>query len=120
MENLVEQSAQLRRKLFSPKLMEEESVHQHIKTMMEVLEALTVIGDAVTEEDLEVYLLASLPASYDMHVTALEAQLDTVPNRSLSQRDSGKRNRNKRKRRLQIVSFVERNLDTSNKIAGSS
>ena len=43
-------------------------MHQHIKTMTEVFEALAVIGDAVTEEDQVVYLLASLPPSYDMLV----------------------------------------------------
>lgn len=70
---------QLRRKLFSLKLREGESVHEHIKTMTEVFEALAVIGDAVSEEDQVVYLLASLPASYDMLVTALEAQSENVP-----------------------------------------
>ena len=71
---------QLRRKLFSLKLKEGESVHQHIKTMTEAFEALAVIGDAVTEEDQVVYLLASLPPSYDiMLVTALEAQSENVP-----------------------------------------
>ena len=54
-------------------------MHQHIKTMTEVFEALAVIGDAVTEEDQVVYLLASLPPSYDMLVTALEAQSENVP-----------------------------------------
>lgn len=70
---------QLRRKLFSLKLKDGESVHQHIKTMTEVFDALAVIGDAVTEEDQVVHLLASLPESYDMLVTALEAQSETVP-----------------------------------------
>ena len=70
---------QLRRKLFSLKLQEGESVHQHIKVMTEVFEALAVIDDAVKEEDQVVYLLASLPTSYDMLVTALEAQSENVP-----------------------------------------
>ena len=70
---------QLKRKLFSLKLKEGESVHQHIKTMTEPFEALAVIGDAVTEEDQVVYLLASFPPSYDMLVTALEAQSENVP-----------------------------------------
>ena len=70
---------QLQRKLFSLKLREGESVHQHVKTMTEVFEALAVIGDAVSEEDRVVHLLASLPDSYDMLVTAFEAQSETVP-----------------------------------------
>ena len=70
---------QLRRKLFALKLREGQSVHHHIKTMTEVLEALAVIGDAMTDEDRVVHLLASLPDSYDMLVTALEAQSESVP-----------------------------------------
>ena len=70
---------QLRRQLFSLKLKEGESVHRHIKVMTEIFEALAVIGDAVTEEDRVVYLLASLPPKYDMLVTALEAQSESVP-----------------------------------------
>ena len=54
---------QLRRKLFSLKLREGQSVHQHIKTMAEVFEALAVIGDAMSDEDRVVHLLASLPDS---------------------------------------------------------
>ena len=46
--------------------------------MTEVFEALAVIGDAVSEEDRVVHLLASLPDSYDMLVTAFEAQSETV------------------------------------------
>ena len=70
---------QLRRKLFSLKLEEGESVQEHIKTMTETFEELAVIGDAVSEEDQVVHLLASLPATYDMLVTALEAQSENVP-----------------------------------------
>ena len=70
---------QLRRKLFALKLKEGESVNEHIKTMTEIFEELAVIGDAVSEEDRVVHLLASLPKSFDMLVTALEAQSDTVP-----------------------------------------
>ena len=70
---------QLRRKLFSLKLKEGESVQEHIKTMTETFEELAVIGDAVSEEDQVVHLLASLPATYDMLVTALEAQSENVP-----------------------------------------
>lgn len=70
---------QLRRKLFSLKLKEGAPVNEHIKTMTEVFEELAVIGDPVSEEDRVVHLLASLPESFDMLVTALEAQSDNVP-----------------------------------------
>lgn len=38
-----------------------------------------MIGDSVTEEDRVVHLLASLPDLFNMLVTALEANLKTVP-----------------------------------------
>ena len=41
--------------------------------MTEVFEELAVIGDPVKEEDQVVHLLAILPESYSMLVTALEA-----------------------------------------------
>lgn len=51
---------------------EEESVQEHIKSLTEVFEALSVVGDPVSEED-HVQLLASLPDSFNMLVTTLEA-----------------------------------------------
>ena len=44
--------------------------------MTEIFEELAVIGDPVKEEDCVVYLLASLPESYNMFITALEASSD--------------------------------------------
>ena len=69
----------LRRKLFSMKLREGESVNEHIKAKTVIFEAPAVISDAVTEEDRVVHLLASLPESYNALVTALEAQSENVP-----------------------------------------
>ncbi len=66
----------LRRKLYSLQLREGDSVQEHIKTMTEVFEGLSVGGDPVPEEDRVVHLLASLPESYSMLVTALEANPD--------------------------------------------
>ena len=63
----------LRRKLLSLKPNENESIQTHIKAMMETFDALSVIGEAVEEEDRVVYVLASLPEKYNMLVTALEA-----------------------------------------------
>ena len=45
----------------------------HIKTMTETFNVLIVICDAITEEERVVHLLASLPDSYCVLVTALEA-----------------------------------------------
>lgn len=67
------------------KLKEGDSVQEHIRQMTEIFKELAVI---VKEEDQVVYLLASLPESYDMLVTALEAnadvpQIDVVTERLL-------------------------------------
>ena len=66
----------LRRRLYSLKLKESDSVHNHIKLMTETFDELSVIGDSLNEEDRVVHLLARLPESYDMLVTALEANQD--------------------------------------------
>ena len=46
--------------------------------MTEMFNELAIIGDAIDENDRVVYLLASLPESFDVLVTALEAN-DDVP-----------------------------------------
>ena len=66
----------LRRKLYSLKLKEGGSVQEHIKAMTETFSELSVIGDPITEEDRVVHLLASLADSYNVLVTALEANAD--------------------------------------------
>ena len=45
----------------------------HLKSMTEICNKLSAIGEPVNEEDRVVYLLASLPESYNVLVTALEA-----------------------------------------------
>lgn len=70
---------ELRRKLYRLRLKEGESVQNHIKAMTEIFEELSVIDDPVSDEDKVVHLLASLPDSYEMLVTALEANSETVP-----------------------------------------
>ena len=44
--------------------------------MTEVFDALSVVGDPITEEDRVVFLLASLPELYDMLVKALEVNAE--------------------------------------------
>ena len=68
----------LRRRLYAMRLGEVESMDKHIKLMTEVFNELAVIGDPLKEEDRVIQLLASLPESYSMLVTALEA-LPDVP-----------------------------------------
>ena len=54
---------ELRRKLYTLRLKNGESVQQHIKAMTETFDSFAVIGDPVNEEDRVVHLLASLPES---------------------------------------------------------
>ena len=68
----------LRRRLHSLQLREGESVQDHIKAMTELFNELAIVGDAIEEEDRVVYLLASLPGSYNTLVTALETH-EEVP-----------------------------------------
>ena len=62
---------ELRRKLYSLRLKGGDCVQEHIKIMRELFDALSVVGDPIREEDRVVHLLASLPESYNMLVTAL-------------------------------------------------
>ena len=54
-------------------------MNEHIKAISKIFEGLTVIGDAVSEEDRVMHLLASLPESFNVLVTALEAQSKNIP-----------------------------------------
>ena len=67
---------ELKRKLFSMRLAEGGLVQDHIKSLTEVCDELSVIGEPVKEEDRVVYLLASLPECYNVLVTALEASAE--------------------------------------------
>ena len=53
-----------------------DSAQEHIKTMTEQFDSLSVAGENVSEEDRILYLLASLPDDYNVLVTALEAHED--------------------------------------------
>ena len=68
----------LRRRLHSLQLKDGDSVQDHIKCMMELFNELAIVGDAIEEEDRVVYLLASLPDSFNTLVTALEANEDVA------------------------------------------
>ena len=65
---------ELRRNLSSLRLKNGGSVQEHVKAMTENFEGLSVIGDPISEEDRVVHLLASLPDSYNMLVTAFEGE----------------------------------------------
>ena len=68
-----------RRKLHSLRLKEGDCVQDHIKQLMtEIFNALSVMEAPLSEEDKVIYVLASLPDSYGVLVTALEAS-ENVP-----------------------------------------
>ncbi len=48
------------------RLAEGGSVQAHVKAMTELCDELSVVGEPVKEEDRVVYLLASLPESYNV------------------------------------------------------
>ena len=68
----------LRKRLYFLRLKEGGSVQEHIKMLTEIFNELSVVGDVITDEDRVVHLLASLPDSYNVLVTALEAS-EEVP-----------------------------------------
>lgn len=51
-------------------------MQEHIKYMTEICDELSVIGEAISKENQVVYFLASLPESYSVLVTALEASTE--------------------------------------------
>ena len=61
---------------FSLPLKNGESVQELVKAMTEIFEGLSVIGDPISEGDRVVHLLASLPDSHNMLVTAFEANVE--------------------------------------------
>ena len=69
---------EMRRKLHSLRLKEGDCVQDHIKQMTEIFNALSVMEAPLSDEDKVIYVLASLPNSYGVLVTALEAS-ENVP-----------------------------------------
>ena len=57
---------------------EETSIEQHLRYMKDIADRLAAIGAPISEEDQVVTLLGSLPRSYAILVTALEARVDDI------------------------------------------
>ena len=68
----------LRKRLYGMKLQNGGNVQEHLKTMVELFDALAAVGSALQDEDRVICLLASLPTEFDTLVTTLET-LDNVP-----------------------------------------
>ena len=62
-----------RRKLLTMKMSEGDALSTHINTLKTLAEQLAAIGAQISEEDLVMTLLMSLPASYEHFITALES-----------------------------------------------
>ena len=70
---------QLQKKPYRLRLNKGDSVQNHVKEMMETFQALSIVGDNVTEEDKVVRLPASLPDSCNTLITAVEASICIPP-----------------------------------------
>ena len=66
----------LKKRLYNLKMSEGDSIQKHIKNMLEIFDELAIVGDPMEDEDRVVHLLASLPNSYEVLVTALEANAE--------------------------------------------
>ncbi len=67
---------ELRKKLHALRLSEGGSVQGHIRKITELFRSLAEMDSPLTEKDTMVYFLASLPDSFGVLVTALEASPD--------------------------------------------
>ena len=76
----------LRRKLYSLKVDEDQPIQKHLKSMSEIFQELSIIGHPVDEEDKVVQMLSSLPKSYEMLVTALEANSEIPRMESITEK----------------------------------
>ena len=63
----------LRRKLMSLRMNEGDGVNGHINAMKQISDELCAIGAPVSDEDLVMTLLMSLPASFEHFITSLES-----------------------------------------------
>ena len=63
----------LQRKLYNLKLKDGQSVQKHVKMLNKIFDELPIIHDLLDKENQVVHILTSSPESYNMLVTALEA-----------------------------------------------
>lgn len=68
----------LRRRLYSMQLRVGKSLQNHLRDFIELFSEMAAVGDAISEEDQVICLLASLSDNYSTLVTALEAS-EQVP-----------------------------------------
>lgn len=64
----------LLRKLYSLKLEEHGNMQAHINKLLELVDKLKAIGEIIKDNHISALLLCSVPSSYDVLITALEAR----------------------------------------------
>ena len=93
----------LKKKLYNLKLAENGSMQEHLKSYVELFDALAVAGETIKDEDRVISLLASLPERYDTLVTTLET-LDAVPSwEAVTERLLRESRRGKMKARIRLI-----------------
>lgn len=68
----------LRRKFFTAQLQDGESMQEHINKVTTLSEQLEAIGAKISDEDIAMTLLCSLPQSYENLIVALESRADSL------------------------------------------
>lgn len=66
----------LRKKLYSMKMVEGDSVLEHVRTATELFDNLTAVGDILKDKDRVMILMSSLSAKFDVLITALQSNKD--------------------------------------------
>ena len=90
---------------------------EHVKAMTELFYALTVAGETVSDEDRVVYVLASLPDSYNVLVTALEANAEVPKMEVVTERILHQERKTKEK---EADSTKDKETDSTNENAMAS
>lgn len=63
----------LRKKLYSMKMLEGTAVCEHVRSITELFDNLTAVGDTLKERDRVMIILSSLPKKFDVLITALQS-----------------------------------------------
>jgi transposase InsO family protein len=66
----------LRRKLFTTQMKPGDNIEKHVNQLKEIAEELEAIRSPVSEEDLVLVILGSLPEAYNSLITSLESRAD--------------------------------------------
>jgi len=99
----------LKKQYFRTVLGENASIEQHISYMKELPDKLAAVNSFISEEDQVVTLLGSLPSSYSILVTALEARFEDLTLNYVQQALMSEEQRQKEQTHVP----TDRNIDTA-------